>query len=297
MQPRLPNFIVVGAAKSGTTSICHYLSEHPEVFMSSPKEVNYFSREEIDAQELYYDCFKVRNLDEYIKLFSDVTNEKAVGEGSVSYLYYPKTPFKIKECLPEAKIIIMLRDPLSRGFSHYLMDHRLGLVDVSYDTIVRQDSQSDKQHLYYQQYVELGLYYNQVKRYLDTFGRESVKIFLQEDLRDNPEKVILELYVFLGIDYSYIPDLSRKHNAFSMPKNSLIHKLYTSHTLRTLTSNLFPRRLKKLIKNLLFKRGKKPLLSSETLDCLIDIYNDDVQKLEKLIGRDLSGWCQRGNYE
>jgi len=293
----LPNFTIVGAPKAGTTSLYHYLSDHPQVFMSTPKEVDFFSCEAIESQGLYFNDFKVKSFSEYEKLFDSVTNEKAIGEGSVSYLFYPDTPIKIKECLPEIKIIIMLRDPLSRGFSHYLMDHRLGLVDISYDAIVRQDSEHEKQHLYYQQYVELGLYYKQVKRYFDVFGRESVKIYLQEDLQDNPEKVILDLYGFLEIDHSYSPDLSRKHNVFSMPKNKLIHKLYGVHTLRRLSSKLFPEHLKKTIKSLLFERGRKPVLSTDVRDYLIDIYNEDVLMLEKLIGRDLSSWCQRDQNE
>ena len=293
----LPNFIIVGAPKAGTTSLYHYLSDHPQVFMSTPKEVDFFSCEEIESQRLYFNDFKVKSLSEYEKLFDSVTNEKAIGEGSVSYLFYPDTPLKIKECLPEVKIIIMLRVPLSRGFSHYLMDHRLGLVDISYDAIVSQDSEHEKQHLYYQQYVELGLYYKQVKRYFDVFGRQSVKIYLQEDLQNNPDKVIRDLYGFLDIDHSYNPDLSRKHNVFSMPKNKLIHKLYAVHTIRRLSSKLFPERLKKTIKNLLFERGRKPVLSTEIRDCLIDIYSEDVQMLEKLIGRDLSSWCQREHDE
>ena len=104
----LPNFLLVGAPKAGTTSLYHYLYGHPQVFMSTPKEVNFFSGGEIDSQDLYYDYFKVSNLSDYEKLFDAVTNEKAIGEGSVSYLYYEDTPRKIKECLPEVKIIIIL---------------------------------------------------------------------------------------------------------------------------------------------------------------------------------------------
>ena len=259
----LPNFIIVGAPKAGTTSLYHYLSEHPRVFMSEPKEVNFFSKDEIEAQGLYYKDYKAKHLDEYKKLFSEVKDEKAVGEGSVSYLFYPETPAKIKNILPDAKIIMLLRDPVARGYSHYLMDYRLGLVDLTYEEIVLKKSHHKHAHLYYQQYVELGLYYEQVKRYLELFGKEQVKIYFQEDLRKDTAKVILDLYDFLEIDQSNMPNIEREHNTFSMPKNNLVHKLYSSHFIRTLLSIIFPDTLKEKLKNLLFERKNKPKLDEK----------------------------------
>ena len=147
----LPNFIIVGAPKAGTTSLYHYLSEHPQVFMSDPKEVNFFSKEEIEAQGLYYQDFKAKDLNSYEKLFNEGIGKKAVGEGSVSYLFYPDTPAKIKASIPEVKIIILLRNPVERGYSHYLMDYRMGLTDLSYEEIVYKTSSHKNLNLYYQQ--------------------------------------------------------------------------------------------------------------------------------------------------
>lgn len=286
----LPNFIIVGAPKAGTTSLYHYLSEHPQVFMSNPKEVNFFSREEIEEQGLYYNDFKVKNLDEYKKLFTDAENAKAIGEGSVSYLFYPNTPRKIKDILPDAKIIMLLREPVERGYSHYLMDYRLGLVSLSYDEIVKKSTHHKHAHLYYQQYVELGLYYEQVKRYLDLFGSEQVKIYFQEDLRQDTEKIILNLYDFLEIDRSVMPNIEREHNAFSMPKSNLVHRLYSSYFIRTIFSFIFSDGIKEKIKNTFFETKKKPKLDETLKQQLLEIYRPDIQKLEQLIGRDLSDW-------
>lgn len=286
----LPNFIIVGAPKSGTTSLYHYLSEHPQVFMSEPKEVNFFSREEIERQGLFYKDFKAKDLDEYKKLFLEANDEKAVGEGSVSYLFYPETPAKIKALLPDVKIIILLRDPVSRGYSHYLMDYRLGLVDVPYEEIVLKTCTYKNAHLYYQQYVELGLYYEQVKRYFELFGKEQVKIYFQEDLRQDTQKIILDLYEFLEIDPSDMPNIEREHNAFSMPKSNLIHKLYSSHFIRTFLSIVFPETLKEKIKNALFERKQKPKLDEQLRVQLLDIYRQDIKNLEGLLNKDLSHW-------
>jgi hypothetical protein len=286
----LPNFIIVGAPKAGTTSLYHYLTKHPQVFMSDPKEVNYFSCEEIEAQGLYYKDFKIKNREDYEKLFHDAQGKKAIGEASVSYLFYPKTPQKIKDMLPDVKIIILLRDPVSRGFSHYLMDYRLGLVDLPYGEIVHKTSRHKNLYLYHQQYVELGLYYEQVKRYLELFGPEQVKIHLQEDLHEDTEGVILDLYDFLEIDKSFMPNVGREHNAFLMPKNRLIHKLYASYPVRSMVSVLFPDVVKEKVKYILFKRKQKPKLDVKLKNELLEICKPDIQKLEVLIQKDLKQW-------
>lgn len=286
----LPNFIIVGAPKAGTTSLYHYLSEHPQVFMSDPKEVNYFSGEEIESQSLYYNYNKTNSFEEYKELFVDASAEKAIGEGSVSYLFYPKTPQKIKDVLPDVKTIILLRNPLERGYSHYLMDYRLGLVDLTYDELVYKSKTHKNLDLYYQQYVELGLYYEQVKRYLDIFGKEQVKIYLQEDLRNNQDQVIDDLYSYLNIDKSFSPNMDKEHNAFSLPKNRLIHKIYSSYMIRTLLSKLFPSSAKEFLLNMFFERSKKPEMNPKTKEYLLNLYKPDIINLEKLIDRDLSSW-------
>lgn len=286
----LPNFIIVGAAKAGTTSLYHYLSGHPNVFMSNPKEVNYFSKEEIMKQGLYYQDFKAKDFVSYKKLFSDVSDEIAIGEGSVSYLFYPDTPNKIKTAIPDVKIIILLRDPVERAFSHYLMDYRMGLVSLSFEDIFYKKVDNKKLSLYYQQYIELGLYYEQVKRYINLFGKEQVRIYLQEDLRKDANGVVLDLYDFLKIDKSYTPCVNKEHNAFSMPKNEFIHKLYSSNFIRSIASAIFTNTLKEKVKNIFFERKKKPVLGQSVRNDLQEMYKKDIQDLERMIGRDLAHW-------
>ena len=194
----LPNFIIVGAPKAGTTSLCNYLSEHDEIFMSTPKELNFFSHNEIIKQNLYYKDFYVACLEEYESHFDKAVKKKAVGEGSVSYLFYPQTPIKIHKIIPDVKIIIMLRDPSERAISHYLMDVKLGLVKKCLKQIYLE---KDNNNLYYQQYIKLGLYAEQVKRYIDVFGNSKVKIILQEDLASMGSQILREIYRFIDDDY------------------------------------------------------------------------------------------------
>jgi hypothetical protein len=285
----LPNFMIVGAPKAGTTSLYHYLSQHPEVFMSSPKEVNFFSYEELVQQNLYYDDFKVDNVDKYKKLFTHTKGEKAVGEASVSYLFYPKTPQKIKETIPDVKIIILLREPTSRAYSHYLMDYKLGLVDVAFEDIVYELEENTKSNLFYQQYISLGLYYEQVKRYIDIFGKDKIRIYFQDDFKNDPSSIIADICDFLGVDSNYRPKISKEYNVFSMPKSKIVDKVYKS-SFRPLISSVLPQRIKEKIIDILFVKKQRPKMSNETRKYLQGIYRDDIINLERLIEVDLSSW-------
>ena len=147
------NTFIVGAAKCATTSLYRYLANHPDVFMSTPKELNYFSATELKNQELYYNEKVISNLGDYEEIFhnADADGKKILGEASVSYLFYPSVPKKIFEYNKNAKIIIILRNPIERAFSHYLMDERLGYVNIGFEEIFKS---KDQNPLYFQQYFE-----------------------------------------------------------------------------------------------------------------------------------------------
>ena len=286
----LPNFFIVGAPKCGTTSLSSYLQQHPDIFMCPIKEPNYFSFEDIEKQQLYYRFVHTRSLKEYEALFSGVENEKAIGEASVSYLYYPSVPQKIKNIVPEAKAVILLRNPVDRAFSHYLMDVRLGYVNISFDDIVARKSSHRMIDLYYQQYVSLGLYYDQVKRYYDIFGREKVAVIIFDDLKSNPVAVIKSLFSFLGVDDSYEPDASQKKNEFFMPNNKLIRILYRNYATRSVAKALLTKSVADWAKNNFFSRMKKPTLNDTARYLLSDIYRMDIERLEHLLSADLHAW-------
>jgi hypothetical protein len=285
----LPNFMIVGAPKAGTTSLYHYLSRHPEIFMSNPKELNFFSNQEIKEQELYYDNFVINSLERYKDIFAGSIGKKAIGEASVSYLFYPKTPQKIKEVIPDAKIIILLREPISRAYSHYLMDYRLGYVNFSFDDVVFKRKEDKNIDLFYQQYISLGLYYEQVKRYVDTFGKDRVKIYFQDDFKNDPVCILLDIYNFLGVDPRFCYEIEKEHNVFFMPKNKIVDFLYKS-SLRSLIASLLPRSIKEKIIEIAFEQKQKPKMNKQTKEYLYDIYRDDIANLEKLIGVDLNSW-------
>jgi hypothetical protein len=285
MKTNLPNFFVVGAPKCGTTSVYNYLSQHPDIFLPSKKELNFFSSQEIIFQNLYYDSFMIEHLKDYKHMYKKSKNSDVTGDFSVSYLFYKDTPKKIKNSIPDAKIIIFLRDPSERAFSHYLMDYRLGYLDIPLEELIKKPK---KFHLYYQQIIELGLYYKQVKRYKDIFG-DNVKIILFEQLKNNTSFVLKDILGFIGVDNTVDLAADKKHNPFKIPKNNLVKKMYTHKKTRNFFSYLTPKIFRKFIFSNFFS-NVKPTISSTTKKSLSNLFEDDIKRLEKLINEDLSDW-------
>jgi hypothetical protein len=285
-----PDFIIVGAPKAGTTSLYHYLNANLSVFMTEPKEVNFFSYVQLEKQNLFYSDFKVKTDAAYKALFSKGDKNQVKGEASVSYLFYPDVAKSIYEYNPECKIIMVLRDPIERGYSHYLMDLKLGLVDLPYEDIVFKRGDHKNMGLYYQQYVELGLYAKQVKRYLDVFPREQIKIYTQEQLKADTPSVVSDLFGFLGLQKSNYTDTGISHNQFSMPRNKVIAWVYSRVRLRKLLSSVFPYKARTFINTYLFKKGRKPAMATNIRSRLVKIYREDMLFLNELIEQDVSSW-------
>ncbi|MCL1049561.1 sulfotransferase domain-containing protein [Shewanella abyssi] len=285
-----PDFIIVGAPKAGTTSLYHYLSANPSVFMTEPKEINFFSCEALEKQNLFYADFKVNSAPAYQALFSKGDEVQVKGEASVSYLFYPDVAKSIYEYNPECKIIMVLRDPIARGYSHYLMDLKLGLVDLPYEDIVFKKGNHKNMGLYYQQYVELGLYGKQVKRYLDVFPREQIKIYTQEELKADTPSVVNDLFGFLDVQKASHADTNVSHNQFSMPRNKVVAWLYSRVWLRKLLSAIFPYKVRTFINTYLFKKGRKPVMTESVKSRLAEIYREDMLLLNELIEQDVSSW-------
>ena len=285
------DFFIVGAPKAGTTSLYHYLSEHPQVEMSSQKEPDYFSDKAIHEQGMYYAKNRVNTLDKYESLF--VQKESVVyGEASVSYLFYENVAEDIKKYNPNAKIIIMLRNPIERAFSHYLMDYRLGLISDSFENVLAKISKHKNAHLFYQQYIEVSKYAKQIQRYLDFFKKENILFIDYEDFKKNVSKTVDQVYNFLNISTEFVADINTKHNTFIMPKNKIIRLIYSFVFLRKILTFLFPTYLVKNIRVLLFKSDKKPELLKETRSLLSIIFNDDIKKMEEVLAKNYSKWIK-----
>jgi len=276
------NTFIVGAPKAGTTSLHHYLSQHTNVSMSSVKEPNFFSSKEVES--LFYNSKCVDDSNDYHKLFSK-EKKQIRGEASVSYLFYENVPKRIHNYNSEAKIIIMLREPIERAFSHYLMDCRLGFCSEKLEDIIA-NPQSFPQ--YFQQYLELGNYYSQLKRYQDIFGKEKLLIIFYDDFKTDTKKVMKSVFSFLQIEQQEI-DFSIR-NPFLSPSSPLISMLYKLNIIRKGVKAFMPKRLLSLIRSNCFSAKSKPMLSKATEQQLKAFYKSDVFQLEKLLNTDLARW-------
>ena len=286
------DFFIVGAPKAGTTSLYHYLNEHPKISMSSVKEPNYFSHEELETQKLYYKSNKINSLDSYHNLFPTRDANLIYGEASVSYLFYKNVAEKIKTYNKNAKIIILLRNPIERAFSHYLMDVRLGLISESFESVVDGFETTSKNKLYYQQYIELGKYYNQISNYKRLFNDKNILIIDYEDFKNKTSLSVTTVFDFLQIDTSFMPNLDLNHNTFRKPKFTFIEKLYSNHSIRCIINKLISSKFKNYINQIVFDKEDKPILSHDLRVRLKSIFKNDVNKLSDMLNKDFSKWIK-----
>ena len=285
------DFFIVGAPKAGTTSLYHYLNEHLEIEMSSQKEPDFFSDKSLQKQKLYYAKNRIDTIEKYNSLFQ---REDVIlrGDASVSYLFYEDVPHKLIQYNPDAKIIIMLRNPIDRAFSHYLMDYGLGLISESFETIIQKQSKHKNANLFYQQYIQVSEYAKQIKRYLEVFSKDNIYFIDYEDFKNKTSDIVNSVLMFLAVNDDFQSYLRKKHNTYTAPKNRIIRYVYSFVSFRNMLANILPRNLTKIIRNLLFRSDKKPKLSDSTRDFLKKHFESDVRELSKLLNKDFAKWIR-----
>jgi hypothetical protein len=290
----MPNFFIVGAQKAGTTSLYHYLNQHPQVYMSPRKEPHFFEGMQSEFRRPGRRNAPVSDLAEYQTLFEGVSDERAIGEASASYLYSPRAPGLIKSCVPDAKIIAILRNPAYRAYSNFLHCVQVGREPLGSFTEALQAEESRMREkwgpLWY--YKQKGFYYAQVKRYFDVFGRDKVGVWLYEDMRNDAFGTLGEVFRFLGVDESFVPDASVEHNPSGIPR---VGRLYTGVRALTarnpvLVERVLPAGLRGYVKSRLFV--KPPPFPPELREGLTYSYKEDILRLQELIERDLSAWLE-----
>jgi hypothetical protein len=291
----LPNFLIIGAAKSGTTSLYYYLKQHPDVFMSPVKEPNFFA---VKGKEPgfrnrggYKPPGEKTTLEEYEALFAGVTDEKAIGEASPQYLRNPEAPARIRHHVPEAKLVAVLRDPAERAYSAYLMQVRNEREKRDFARALEKKEAAN--------WVQAGFYHAHLLRYYELFDREQIRVYLYEDLKEDPAGMVQDIFRFLGVDDSFVPDISLRHNAGGVRRSGALYRavhiaVMRPNPIRQALKPLLPERLRKRLFEGLRDRvlHKAPPLPVEQRMELVELYREDILKLESLIGRDLSGWLE-----
>lgn len=280
----MTNLFIVGAAKSATTSFHDYLSQHPDINMSSVKEPNFFATEELSNDNLYYSGAPlVKSNDEYESLFIKKDIFKIRGESSVSYLFYPGVANRLKEYNDKSKVLIFLRNPIQRAFSHYLMDFTAGYFNTSFSELIKNPELNTKA---YQQTILQSFYFNQVKNYLKVFGDKKIKIIILEEIENNTNDVIKDIEDFLDIDHFNGYNFDKK-NSFSYSNSSIIKLIYRSQFMKIILRKFINKDNINGLK-LYFLRGKKPIMSNESKFFLENLFYEDVKSLSDLLNKDLN---------
>lgn len=300
----MPNFLIIGAAKSGTTSMWHQLEQHPQIFMHPKKQLNFFALDGVDLDfhgpsPRDLTIYSTTTIEAYRAQFSEVTNERAVGEASNLYLYSPNAAERIRHYVPNVKLIAILRHPAERAYSrflHLVREGREPLTDFARaldeeETRIRNNWWPDFH------YLHAGLYYTQLERYFDLFPRSQIKIYLHEDLKSDPFGVLQDTFRFLGVDDTFTPDTTIKYNVSGIPKNRALHQVIKRlRQVRPVVERFLPEGQRQSILRIGSKIHNrnltKPRLSPEVRRRLVEGYREDTLKLQDLLQRDLSAWLR-----
>lgn len=268
------NLFIVGAAKCGTTFLSEYLGRHSDCCVAKIKEPDFFSHDLLKKRGLYYNTSPVTEDQEYHRLFKYKSLRKYYIDASVSYLPYSEVAERIYRYNPKARIIILLRDPVDRAYSHYKMDKRLGLIKEPFSTLIKGDVSGSSLQFHRQQYLQLGLYHHQVAAYLKIFGEKQVYC---HNHNSEMEAVIRGVSDFLEIPLQGFS--GEKVNEAFIFKYSTLNKMYARKFIRKALKPIIPRKYLSLVK------GKEPQVDSETREWLENYYRED----QKLLKSQLNG--------
>jgi hypothetical protein len=273
----LPNFFIAGAPKSGTTSLYHYLGQHPEIYMSPIKEPNYFASEirlgqfseavrpraEQDAAPLraYLNGpmrekrfgSLISEWPDYLRLFRKVQGQKAIGEASVCYLWSQSAAANILRSIPNARIVLVLRNPVEMVFSLYKHTLRSGPIQCSFREAIELGLQQRGGRIdVWHPFLDMGFYHQQLSRYLEAFPRKQLRIYWYEEYHAKPAPMLADMFRFLEVGPAFRPDMSKRYLESGWP-------------------------------NVALDPADRAFLT--------EFYREDIGKLADLLKRDLSSWC------
>jgi hypothetical protein len=296
-----PDFFIVGAPKSATTSLFSYLKQHPDVFLPK-KEIYYFCSDlSFQAPPLTEDI--------YLSFYAEAKNQKAVGDASVYYLMSPHAAESIKRFNANGKIIIMLREPVSMVYSHHnqLLSNGDEVIENFEEALAAEEQRRKEGKVSYRHqgplealfYSDIAKYYGQVKRYIDVFGRDKVHIILFDDFAKDPKEEYIKVLKFLGID-EIMPTNFDTVNPSNAARSKALRRfiLNPPDFIKAIGKVLLPHHSKRrqkvveLLHNVNTKYEKREPMKSETREKLKAIYKEDLEKLQQLINRDLSHWLK-----
>ncbi|MEP6512359.1 MAG: sulfotransferase [Parafilimonas sp.] len=294
-----PNFLIIGPPKCASTSLHFYLGQHPDVYTSKVKETVFFSRDYYKGMQFYENYFKEAN------------GAIAIGEATPVYAFLPFVADRIKQHYPDAKLILCFRNPMDRAFSSWLMQKGMGvekasfrdamemnLKQLNYVTLEGEEGaktwlnsignfSADESRL--RTYLQAGLYSDIIKNYQKRFNPAQIKVIFLEDLKNNFDSTMKDLFHFLNVDENFeVPNKEVANFYFERKGNKISNKIIGIKGTRFIA-----KRIPKSVKNIFKKKWKAeeiPKISNEDRVWLWEIFKNDIAQLEKLAGRDLSAW-------
>ena len=287
----LPNFMVIGAAKAGTTSLHHYLLQHPQIFLPKEKELQFFTDDQL------YKRGKAYYLDNYFKqahLFP------ARGEATPFYLHRPEIVIpRLKQIFADEtlKFVVLLRDPAKRAWSHYLHMVRLGLEIFDFSTALAMEEQRMKEDsLSWFSYYTDGLYSRQLKHWFSAYPQEAFLILTQEELASDTQEALQKIFAFLNVDITQkVRDLSVKNKAGEAKSKFLMRILMGRFSGASFLKKILPVQLRRHIGMILRHMNTQPakntlMMPDRTYEDLAKRYNADLEELDTLLGRSFENW-------
>ena len=287
------SFVCIGTQKAGTTSFHDFLLQHPSIGLPHHKETHFFVR----------DSEYKKGISHYFNYnFKKIKKDQVLGEINPQFCYVSKTAHRLKECFANLKVIMIIRNPVDRAFSHYLMTKRRGLEDLTFKEAVEKEESRliDENGELHFSYINRGMYLDQIMRYEQLFGKENVKVILFKDFIKSTPKVMEEVCNFIGVP-QFNFNINIQSNRASESKSKWLRDfLYRPSLLKKILGKLLiSQKMRDNVAQKLAKANLKPA-KKERLDATIkkEIYHqyfkEEIEALEKMLQVDLSSWK---NYE
>ena len=293
----LPNFVLAGVARCGTTSLFHYLKQHPDIGFPSKKEPKYFSSIGLNFPHAgpgdeTVDEGMIRTESEYVNLFRKLGGYDAIGEASSDYFFFhERTVEQIKALLGDVAIIILLRNPVERAYSAFNNLVRDGREKLSFlEALSQEEERMNSNWDWMWAYKRGGLYSDGILHFRREFSR--VKVILFDDFERKPELLTREVFSFLGVRENVSVNTATKYSHSGTPRNLLMRYLTTRdnkfmYALRKTVMSAVPRNV---LESIAEKVLKKNDMSERAREYLTDYFKRDIERLEDIIDRDLSAW-------
>ena len=277
----LPSCVLVGVPRAGTTSLYFWLKQHPQIAVSPVKEINFLSYPgEEGAKDRPWLVYRAKTLEEYRALFDGSGNRTAV-DFSASCFYSPVSIARIQTYLPEARLMVVLRDPVRRAYSAYLNRVSKGRESRPPEEALRLGERA----------VDNGFYADRLEEFFGAFGRDRVRVWLFDDLISAPEVTVPEVLDYIGVDAGAQLNWKTAYNKGKGSRSDLARRLTDGDSRLKKVYSKLPPRVQELSSRVQYNRPRAiPEMSHELKAELASLYAEDISKLERMLGRDLSHW-------